>query len=111
MQHYQLQKYVWQKYKIEVSFEIRCVTNQHSNGLVLAGKLVATQHTVLPFEFKYKMLTILCKYFVQNKPFGITYTRNNLTTCSKSANKPPTSCVRTACYKLSTSLEQAVKNL
>ena len=49
MQHYQLQKYVWQKYMIEVSFEIRCVTNQHSNGLVLAGKLVATQHTVLPF--------------------------------------------------------------
>ena len=29
----------------------------------------------------------------------------------KSANKPSTSCVRTACYKLSTSLEQAVNNL
>ena len=39
------------------------------------------------------------------------YTRKNLTTCSKSANKPSTSCVRTACYKLSTSLEQAVNNL
>ena len=39
------------------------------------------------------------------------YTRKNLTTCSKSANKPLTSCVRTACYKLSTSLEQAVNNL
>ena len=35
----------------------------------------------------------------------------NLTTCSKSANKPSTSCVHTACYKLSTSLEQAVNNL
>ena len=35
------------------------------------------------------------------------YTRKNLTTCSKSANKPSTSCVPTACYKLSTSLEQA----
>ena len=39
------------------------------------------------------------------------YTRKNLTTCSKSANKPSTSCVRTACYNLSTSLEQAVNNL
>ena len=39
------------------------------------------------------------------------YTRKNLTTCSKSANKLSTSCVRTACYKLSTSLEQAVNNL
>ena len=39
----------------------------------------------------------------------ITY--KNLTACSKSANKPSTSCVRTACYKLSTSLEQAVNNL
>ena len=39
------------------------------------------------------------------------YTRKNLTTCSKSANKSSTSCVRTACYKLSTSLEQAVNNL
>ena len=41
----------------------------------------------------------------------VLYTRKNLTTCSKSANKPSTSCVRTACYKLSTSLEQAVNNL
>ena len=38
------------------------------------------------------------------------YTCKNLTTCSKSANKPLTSCVRTACYKLSTSLEQVVSN-
>ena len=36
------------------------------------------------------------------------YMRKNLTSCSKSANKPSTSCVRTACPKLSTSLEQAV---
>ena len=28
------------------------------------------------------------------------YTRKNLTTCSKSANKPSTSFVRTACCKL-----------
>jgi hypothetical protein len=39
------------------------------------------------------------------------YTRKNLTSCSKSVNKPSTSCVRTACPKLSTSLEQAVNNL
>jgi hypothetical protein len=38
------------------------------------------------------------------------YTRKNLTSCSKSANKPSTSCLRTACPKLSTSLEQAVNN-
>ena len=42
---------------------------------------------------------------------AVTYTRKNLIICSKSANKPSTSCVRTACYKLSTSLEQAVNNL
>ena len=39
------------------------------------------------------------------------YTRKILTTCSKSADEPLTSCVRTACYKLSTSLEQVVNNL
>ena len=39
------------------------------------------------------------------------YTRKNLTTCNKSANKPSKSCVRTACSKLSTSLEQVVNNL
>jgi hypothetical protein len=39
------------------------------------------------------------------------YTRKNLTSCSKSANKPPTSCVPTTCPKLSTSLEQAVNIL
>ena len=36
------------------------------------------------------------------------YTRKNLTTGSKSANKPLTSCLRTACYKLSTRLEQLI---
>ena len=38
-------------------------------------------------------------------------TRKNLTSCSKSASKSSTSCVRIACPKLSTSLEQAVNNL
>ena len=46
----------------------------------------------------------------KTEPQG-AYTSKNLTTCSKSANKPSTSCVRTACYKLLTSLEQAVNNL
>ncbi len=35
----------------------------------------------------------------------------HLTACSKSANKPSTSCVRTACPKLSISMQQAVNNL
>jgi hypothetical protein len=35
----------------------------------------------------------------------------NLTSCSKLVYKPSTSCVRTACPKLSTSMEQAVNNL
>ena len=32
------------------------------------------------------------------------YTPKNLTSCGKSANKPSTSCVRTACPKLATSI-------
>jgi hypothetical protein len=39
------------------------------------------------------------------------YTHKNLTSCNRFVNKPSTSCVRTACHKLSTSLEQAVNNL
>ena len=39
------------------------------------------------------------------------YTGKNLTSCSKSANKPSTSCVSTACPNLSTRLGQAVNNL
>ena len=42
---------------------------------------------------------------------ALNYTRKNLTTCTKSKNKPSTSCVRTASYKLSTSLEQVVNNM
>ena len=48
---------------------------------------------------------------VINSVLQRTYTRKNLTTCSKPANKPLTSGLRTACYKLSTSLEQVVNNL
>jgi hypothetical protein len=46
---------------------------------------------------------------LQDVRFFCVYKRKYLTSCSKSANKPSTSCVRTACPKLSTSLEQAVK--
>ena len=35
----------------------------------------------------------------------------NLIACSKFANKPSRSCVRTACPKLSTSMQQAINNL
>ena len=38
------------------------------------------------------------------------YTCKNHTSCSKSVNKPSTSCVRTACPKLSTGMEEAVNN-
>jgi hypothetical protein len=47
---------------------------------------------------------------VQTCYLYLPYTRKNLTSCSKSGNKS-SSCVRTACPKLSTSLEQAVNNL
>ena len=40
-----------------------------------------------------------------------SHTRENFAACNKSTNKPSTSCVGTACYKLSTSLEQAVNDL
>ena len=35
-----------------------------------------------------------------------TYTRKNLTTCNKSADKPSTRCVRTACSKVVNKLFQ-----
>jgi hypothetical protein len=35
------------------------------------------------------------------------YTRKNLTSCNKSSTR----CIRTACHKLSTGLEQLVDNL
>jgi hypothetical protein len=38
-------------------------------------------------------------------------TRKNLTSCSNYANKPSTSCVRTACPKLSTNMVQLVNRL
>jgi hypothetical protein len=41
----------------------------------------------------------------------VPYTRKNLTSCNKSANKPSTRCIRTACHKLSTGLEQLVTTL
>jgi hypothetical protein len=48
---------------------------------------------------------------LQDVTFLCMYTHKNLTSCNKSANKPSTRCIRTACYKLSTGLEQLVDNL
>jgi hypothetical protein len=42
---------------------------------------------------------------------GKFYMRKKLTSCNKFVNKPSTTCLRTACHKLSTGLEQAVNNL
>ena len=53
----------------------------------------------------------LCKRDKLYKVMLTKYTPKNLRTCSKAANKPSTSCAHTACYKLSTSFEQAVNNL
>ena len=50
-------------------------------------------------------------YISQLKTTSSNYIRKNLPSCNKFVNKPSTSCLRTACRKLSTSLEQAVNNL
>ena len=57
------------------------------------------------FQYGRKLLEKVCTELPR---YLCTY-RKSLTSCSKSANKPSISCVRTACPKLSTSLEQAVK--
>jgi hypothetical protein len=48
---------------------------------------------------------------LQDARFFRVYTRKNLTSCSKSANKPSTMYALLVDPKLSTSLEQAVNNL
>ena len=57
------------------------------------------------------MYLTTCKKSLLKVNIKLVYTSKNLTTCSKSANKKSASCVCTACYKLSTSLKQAVNNL
>jgi hypothetical protein len=55
--------------------------------------------------------SLLCKHILLTSCEILrVYTRKNLTSCSTSANKPSTSCVRIACPKLSTSMEQLVKS-
>ena len=74
------------------------------------GKLLLQSTHRIQFP-NFRVWSVLYK-IVLNGPVNIAlYTRKNLTTCSKSANKPLTSCLRIACYKLSTSLEQVVNNL
>jgi hypothetical protein len=50
------------------------------------------------------------RYTVSVNRSKTSYTRRNLASCGKSANKPSTSCVRTACPKLSTSVEELVNS-
>jgi hypothetical protein len=63
----------------------------------LKGLSVAVAETYVKFSENFSQI------------FINIYTRKNLTCCSKSANKPSTSCVLTACPKLPTSVEEAVK--
>jgi hypothetical protein len=59
------------------------------------------------------LLTTWAKQCEQNLLTVCWQTCNNMRdfyVCSKSANKPSTSCVRTVCSKLSTSLEQLVRS-
>ena len=72
--------------------------NKHVFSSVYLGEIV--------LETNYNDVRVIRFYYTIS-----SYTRKNLTTCSKSTNKLSTSCVCTACYKLSTSLEQAVDNL
>ena len=53
----------------------------------------------------------LCLSNDVDKNLDSYYTRRNLTTCNKSADKLSTRCVRTACPKLSTSSFKLVDNL
>ena len=47
----------------------------------------------------YNLLTSTIVAAITRTLTNVSYTRKNLTTCSKSANKPSTSYVRTACYQ------------
>ena len=81
------------------------------------------------FQFYFKTIVIndtyhvyICNIAVEKKRCNITfsnlkfcdhagsYTCKSLTSCSKSAKKLSTSCLRTACPKLSTSMEQLVNS-
>ena len=78
--------------------------NKHS--LIALNKTSSTAFNIVCLSFGLPLVTTSGVY-----SSSLYYTRKNLTTCSKSANKLSTSCVRTACYKLSTSSEKAVNNL
>ena len=60
-------------------------------------KSVASCQDLLRVNCQNSLPSACCKLF-QRVIISI-YTRKNLATCSNSANKPLTSCVRTACYK------------
>jgi hypothetical protein len=70
--------------------------------------LTNRQTEKLNFDTNYISTTIQP---IQYRIWRFTRVKISHVVCSKSANKPSTSCVRTACPKLSTNLEQAVLNL
>ena len=72
--------------------------------------LIALGRSVLKGQY-YFFKKNFCNSVINNTTTNVVLLRKNLTTCSQSENKPSTSCVRTACYKLSTSLEQFVNKL
>jgi hypothetical protein len=81
------------------------------NRQVITDLQTSCYHLVIMLTMVTDLLQVVPTRLIQAVSNQLLYKRKNLTSCSKSANKPSTSCVRTACPKLSTSLEQAVNNL
>ena len=87
-----------------------CNKSGNINKVVTScSQLVPNLLTTWDKQCEHNLLTDL----LQDEIFTcvVEYTRKNLTSCNKFVNKPSTSCLRTACHKLSTSLEQAVNSL
>jgi hypothetical protein len=89
------------------------IYGHHTKSFVTNNNLSSlhTQYSIVPFcrwPTSHNLLNI-----AQISPlFPPSYTHNNLISCSKFDNKPSISCVRrTACPKLSTTLEQVWNNL
>ena len=70
--------------------------------------LIALGRSVLKGQYYFfKKIFVTLLLIIQPPMSNVVLLRKNLTT----ENKPSTSCVRTACYKLSTCLEQFVNKL
>jgi hypothetical protein len=79
--------------------------------LQIVNSLFQTCHNNWEQAVRTQLVDGFLANLLQDVRFFFVYKRKYLASCSKSANKPSTSCVRTACPKLSTSLEQSVNNL